>query len=93
MTVKEKILQVLNEVTDLGSALDVGLEDKLQNLNIEAGGWISVILDIEEAFNIVVEDETMDDLIDNGKTVKNLIEVIQKLTDEKDVKDKEEEEK
>jgi len=70
----ERIKALLNEFTPKGaSANDISLETRLlEDLNVDSARVVELVLDLEDAFHIRIEDG----LIDSLQTVGDLVSLV-----------------
>ena len=75
----------LKDITKIYLPEDVSIEtmtlesDFLNELNINSANLVDIVLDVEDAFDIRLENEDMDEM----KTVKDALEIIDKKLSEK----------
>ena len=75
----------LKDITKIYLPEDVSIEtmtlesDFLNELNINSANLVDIVLDVEDAFDIRLENEDMDEM----KTVKDALEIIDKKLAEK----------
>jgi acyl carrier protein len=76
--IREKFIGILKKYTKQNEVWDnaTGSSEILQDLKINSSRFVDIILDIEDTFDITVDDETMDNIItiDNGvEAISNLL--------------------
>jgi acyl carrier protein len=71
----EKIKTIVKPYTNNTEALNILDEDTdfIKDLNINSANLVDIILDIEEAFNVIIDNAEMERML----TVKAAIEIIQ----------------
>lgn len=82
---KEERYQILKEIVKIYLPEDVSVDaitaesDFINELNINSANLVDIILDVEDAFDILLENEDMDQM----RTVENALEIIDSKLSEK----------
>ena len=73
MTKKEKLLKVL---TELSGKKGIKMTDKLESLGLDSLAMITMIINIEEAFEVELDEKDMNPY--NFETVKDVLNMVNK---------------
>ncbi|MFT4760647.1 MAG: acyl carrier protein [Paraglaciecola sp.] len=71
-TILEKLRPIIQQYVEEESALDSITEetDLLQDLNINSIHLVDIILDVEEAFDIEIDDDAAEEMMTVGSAIK-----------------------
>ena len=71
MNTKDKVLKIIKEAT--GPKTVIELHHTLQDLNMDSLDVVELAMDVEDEFNIIIEDELLDSIV----TIEDLIKVVE----------------
>lgn len=72
---KQKCREIVSSILELDDDMNLSLNDDLSSLGLDSMKSVELVIELEEVFNIIFEDEEL--ITDNFSSIKKIVDRIQ----------------